>query len=100
MVQLLAPPEIVLGQPFNVSFSSETRVSGRLRLTRGTESLPFTLVWGEREPATGAGHRVRGKNVSLVVSDWGEHEVGTELVLRFEGVKLWLKVAAGPTTEA
>ena len=37
-------------------------------------------------------HRVRGRKGELRIVDWGEHPVGTELVLRFEGAKVWLKV--------
>ncbi len=97
MIEVVAPEEIVVGKPFEVSFSAEQRVSGRLRLTAGTEELSFTLtVLGDdgptKEPATGSSHRVRGKTGRFLVSDWGEHAVGDELVLRFEGVKRWMKV--------
>ena len=93
MLQLEAPETIVPGQPFTVRFQSETRVSGRLRLTHGTESLPFTLDREGREAVRSDGPRVRGKQGELVISDWGDHAPGTELVLRFEGAKVWLTVA-------
>ncbi len=94
VIQLNGEATIVLGQPFTVSFESEHRVSGRLRLTSGKEALSFVLERQGKEPVTGTGPRVRGKSGSLVIRDWGEHEAGTELVLRFEGAKLWLTVAA------
>ncbi len=47
-----------------------------------------------RDPVTSAGPRVRGRQGSYTIRDWGEHPVGAELVLRFEGAKRWLKVAA------
>jgi hypothetical protein len=40
----------------------------------------------------GTAHRVRGRTGRVLVSDWGEHAEGAELVLRFEGVKRWMKV--------
>jgi len=95
LVELIAPRQIILGQPFNFSFRSEARVAGRLRLTAGKDAVEFTLDRGDRPPETSAGHRLRGKQGSFQISNWGEHEVGAELVLRFEGQKLWLTVAAG-----
>jgi hypothetical protein len=92
LIELVAPSEIPLGQPFHVTFRSPTRVSGRLRLTKERDLVPFTLLREGRESVTGDSHRVRGKEGALVVKDWGEHAPGTELVLRFEGAKVWMKV--------
>lgn len=92
MVELVAPKTIELHKPFTVSFRSETRVAGRVRLTKGTEALEFTLVREGKEPVTSAGPRVRGKTASFEIREWGTHEAGTELVLRFEAAKLWLTV--------
>ena len=93
MVELTAPPQIVVGQPFTVSFRSEERVAGRLRLTAGTEALGFELRREGRDPVTSAGHRLRGREATVEIANWGEHESGTELVLRFEGAKVWIKVS-------
>jgi len=100
VVEVVAPEEIVVGVPFEVRYSAERRVSGRLRLTAGTELVPFTLTpLGKdgpvKAPMAGAAHRVRGKTGHFLVSDWGDHPEGAELVLRFEGVKRWMKVVAG-----
>jgi hypothetical protein len=94
MVEIVAKRTIVLGEPFDVAFRSEHRVSGRLRLTAGTEALSFVLERADREPVSGSGPRIRGKSGSFRIRDWGEHEPGAELVLRFEGAKLWLTVVA------
>ena len=91
MVQLNAPRTIVVGEPFSFAFESEERVSGRLRLTAGKEAVPFTLERPDRNE-TGPTHRIRGKKGTFRILDWGEHPLGTELVLRFEGAKLWLMV--------
>ena len=95
MTTLTAPESIVLGQPIEFSFSAEERVAGRIRLTAGTEAIPFRL---ERDPDTVSepkpGHRVRGRSGSFRIVDWGDHAVGSELVLRFEGAKVWMTVAA------
>ena len=40
-VVLSAPEQIATGTPIPFSFSSQTRVSGRVRLTHGTEALSF-----------------------------------------------------------
>ena len=96
MVTLEAPESIVTGKPFEVSFRTESRVSGRLRLTAGTEAVDFTLVRDGREPVPGNGQRLRGKSGSFIVADWGEHAIGDELVLRFEGAKAWLRVVGAP----
>lgn len=95
MVVLIAPETVVLGQPFAISFRSEERVAGRFRLTAGTEVVPFVLARPDRVDEASTGHRVRGRAGDFTVSDWGEHEVGAELVLRFEGAKRWMTVAAG-----
>ncbi len=88
-----APEQITNGMPIPFSFTSVTRVSGRVRLTLGTEALSFRLERGEGElSAPSSGHRVRGKTGAFKIVDWGEHSVGTELVLRFEGRKVWMKV--------
>ena len=91
-MQLFAPEIIVNGQPIIVSFESEHRVSGRLRLTLGTEALEFTLAREGRDPVRSAGPRLRGKKMSFSIEDWGDHAGGTQLVLRFEGAKAWLTV--------
>lgn len=92
-MKLNAPKTIVLGEPFPFAFESEERVAGRLRLTAGTDVVPFDLERPDRtERATT--HRIRGRQGTFRILDWGEHEVGTELVLRFEGAKLWLTVGA------
>lgn len=94
-LELQAPERITVGTPIPVRFSSDTRVAGRIRLTSGTEEVPFRLqpVGGEpSEPATG--HRVRGKSGDYTLVDWGEHPDGTELVLRFEARKIWMTVVA------
>ena len=93
---LTAPEQITAGEPISFSFTSETRVGGRIRLTAGTEALTYRLQneAGEiSEP--GAGHRIRGKAGAYSLLEWGEHAEGTELVLRFEGHKVWMKVTAG-----
>ncbi len=100
MIEVVAPAQIVVGQPFEVRFSAEKRMAGRLRLTSGTELVPFSLtVMGDdgplKPPVEGTAHRVRGKAGHFMVSNWGEHAEGVELVLRFEGVKRWMKVVAG-----
>ena len=92
MVELVSQKNIPLNEPFSVSFRSEDRVAGRVRLTKGTDPLTFTLVREGKEPVTSAGPRVRGRQGSFEIRDWGTHEVGTELVLRFEAAKLWLTV--------
>ena len=84
MIELRAPSEIVLGQPFEVSFSAEERVAGRLRITAGKDEVPFVLERVDREPVRAARHRVRGRSGEFVIRDWGEHPPGAELVLRFE----------------
>jgi len=92
--ELIAPETITLGSPIAFSFTSVTRLSGRVRLTSGTEVVSFRL---EKAPgdlsAPAPGHRVRGKTGAYSIHDWGEHAVGAELVLRFEGRKVWMKVA-------
>ena len=91
--ELKAPEQIFVGAPIVFSYSSDNRVSGRLRLTAGTEAVMFRL---QKEGADAgepdAGPRVRGKSGTFAISDWGQHEVGAELVLRFEGRKVWMKV--------
>jgi len=99
VIEVVAPEEIVVGQPFEVRYTAEKRVAGRLRLTAGTELVSFTLTaLGEggpiKEPVTSTAHRVRGRAGHFLVSDWGAQEAGSELVLRFEGVKCWMKVRA------
>ena len=93
MTTLTAPETIALGQPIEFSYAADQRVAGRIRLTAGTEAIPFRL---ERDPGTVSepkpGHRVRGREGSFRILDWGEHEVGAELVLRFEGAKAWMKI--------
>ena len=93
---LTAPESITVGQPIPFSFTSETRVGGRVRLTAGTEALTYRLQNEAGETSEpGAGHRVRGKSGPYALLDWGEHAEGTELVLRFEGHKVWMTVKAG-----
>lgn len=94
MIELVAPNTIHLGAPFPFAFKADERVAGRLRLTSGEDLVPFTLEREGRDPVTDTTHRLRGREGSFVIRDWGEHAVGTELVLRFEGRKLWLKVEA------
>ncbi|MCO4746695.1 MAG: hypothetical protein KC912_18010 [Proteobacteria bacterium] len=94
MVELTGPESIVLGQPFTLQFTSPARVSGRLRLTSGTDLVPFVLVREGRDPESSTAHRVRGKSAEFRIEDWGEHEPGVELVARFEGAKLWMRVTA------
>jgi hypothetical protein len=93
MVELQAPQTVASGVPFLFAFTSPTRVSGRLRLTAGTEAVAFILTKGEQVFEKSAGHRIRGKQGSFQVSDWGEHEPETEVVLRFEGAKAWIKIS-------
>jgi hypothetical protein len=94
VVELVAPNVITVGEPFLVAFEAQERVAGRLRITAGTEAIEFTLVREGREPARGTAHRVRGRSGSFQVRDWGEHAPGSELVLRFEGAKVWMTVQA------
>ena len=95
MVELTAPDTILVGHPFTVGFRSDTRVAGRIRITAGTEAISFVLERGDRPPESSAAHRVRGKQGTFRVRDWGEHPEGAELVLRFEGAKKWMTVARG-----
>lgn len=95
MIELVAPQTLTVGQPFLVAFRSPTRVAGRLRLTAGTELVPFVLEREGREPVKSTTHRVRGKEGSFRIADWGDHADGTELVLRFEGAKVWMTVGSG-----
>lgn len=95
MIELVAPQTLTVGQPFLVAFRSDTRVAGRLRLTAGTELVPFVLEREGRAPERATTHRVRGKEGSFRVLDWGDHAEGTELVLRFEGAKVWMTVGSG-----
>ncbi|MBT3219159.1 MAG: hypothetical protein HN348_08715 [Proteobacteria bacterium] len=99
MVKLIAPETVIIGEPFTVTFSSESRVAGRLRLTSGTEALPFVLDRGVRLEERAPGHRVRGKQGSFQILEWGEPTAGTEIVLRFEGAKAWIKVLASEDEE-
>ena len=92
LVELIAPKTVVSGEPFTVSFKSETRLAGRLRLTLGTEELPFVLDRGDRVEERAPSHRVRGRQGSFRVLDWGSPPGGTEVVLRFEGAKIWITV--------
>ena len=93
-MKLTAPNTLIAGEPFAFSFESETRVAGRLRLTAGTDLVSFTLTREGREPAAGTTHRIRGRSGGGEISDWGDHPEGTELVLRFEGAKVWMTVTA------
>ena len=98
--ELHAPDQITLGSPIAFRFSSETRVSGRIRLTSGTESVPFRLQREAGEPSeSAAGHRVRGKSGAFQIVEWGTHTVGAELVLRFEGRKVWMTVCEADPSE-
>lgn len=92
MVELMAPTTLTPGEAFTFGFRADQRVAGRLRLTAGTDLVPFTLHREGKEPTTGTTHRIRGREGSFSISDWGDHPAGTELVLRFEGAKLWLTV--------
>lgn len=94
MIELVAPPRIAVGQPISVAYRADARLAGRVRLTSGTALVPFTLVREGREPSTGTTHRIRGKEGVFEIRDWGEHPAGTELVLRFEGAKVWMTVDA------
>jgi len=92
VVELIAPKTVVSGEPFSVSFTSPTRVAGRLRLTLGKDALPFVLDRGDRVEERSAGHRVRGRRGTFRITDWGTPPAGSEVVLRFEGAKLWITV--------
>ena len=92
MIELNAPRTIVVGESFPFAFTAETRLSGRLRLTSGTEAVPFVLEREDRVNERSPSHRIRGKQGAFRISDWGDFPTGTELVLRFEGAKLWLTV--------
>jgi hypothetical protein len=94
-VDLQAPTTITSGTPIPFAYSAEHRVSGRVRLTSGKEALTFRLKnqAGELSEPT-SGPRLRGKHGSFHIVEWGEHPEGTELVLRFEGRKIWMKVSA------
>jgi len=94
MIELTAPESICNGEPIHVAFSAGERVSGRLRLTAGDTALAFTLKREGREPVTSDGPRVRGRSGALVLVGWPEQPVGSELVVRFEGAKCWIRVAA------
>ena len=94
MIELTAPDTIVLGQPFTFAYVSETRVAGRIRLTAGTEAVSFVLEREGRPPEAGTSPRVRGRAGTFQIRDWGDHPVDSELVLRFEGAKKWLRVVA------
>lgn len=93
MIQLTAPERIENGKPIHATYQADSRVAGRLRLTLGTDALEFTLSREGRDPVTSAGPRVRGRSGAFVITDWGDHASGTELVLRFEGAKCWMVVA-------
>lgn len=91
-MQLTADETVENGKPIHVRYSSEQRVSGRIRLTHGTERLTFTLLREGKEPVRGDGPRVRGREGELVLSEWGSVAPGEELVVRFEGEKAWVRV--------
>ena len=90
--ELFAPEHIQCGDAIVFGFTSDTRVSGRVRLTLGTEALPFKLDKDGTVSELGTGHRLRGKSGSCAIVEWGDHPAGTELVLRFEGKKIWMTV--------
>lgn len=93
MVKLTAPSEITVGEPIEMSFEADQRVAGRIRLTHGTELVSFRFAReGQDASESATAHRVRGRNGSFVLTDWGEHAAETELVLRFEGAKVWMRV--------
>lgn len=94
MIHLNAPAEITVGEPISMSYEADSRVAGRIRLTHGTELVSFRLA-REGQPASepATAHRVRGRAGAFVLSEWGEFPAGTELVLRFEGAKVWMTVA-------
>jgi hypothetical protein len=92
VIELVVPKTIELGKPFEATFSAKERVAGRLRLTSGNELVPFTLSREGKEAVRDSTFRIRGKSGAWHISDWGEHEVGCELVLRFEGAKGWMTV--------
>jgi hypothetical protein len=93
LLKLTAPERVVCAQPIPFSFEADQRVAGRVRLTRGTEELSFRLERdAERVSDPATGHRVRGRRGAFLIRDWGEHAVGEELVLRFEGAKVWMTV--------
>lgn len=94
MIRLTAPEEITSGQPIPVAFEADERVAGRVRITAGETALPFRLERGDRISDPAPGHRVRGRRGNFRILDWGEHAAGTELVLRFEGAKVWMTVAS------
>ena len=91
-MQLKADETVENGKPIHVRFEAEERVAGRLRLTHGTETLTFTLLREGRDPVRGDGPRVRGRAGELVLTEWGTVEPGDELVVRFEGEKVWIRV--------
>jgi hypothetical protein len=92
MIDLHAPETIDNGAPLHVRFEAEGRVSGRLRLTAGTEALEFTLLREGRDPVRGTDPRVRGRSGELVLTEWAEQPVGSEIVVRFEGAKRFVRV--------
>lgn len=94
MIELTAPETIQNGKPIHVHYRADQRIAGRLRLTAGTENLPFTLQREGRDPVQGDSPRIRGREGDLVMSDWPEQPVDTELVVRFEGAKCWVRVVA------
>lgn len=91
-MELTADETVENGKPIHIRYRADDRVSGRLRLTHGTERLTFTLQREGKEPVRGDGPRIRGKEGELVLSDWGTVEPGDELVVRFEGEKVWVRV--------
>lgn len=91
-MQLTADETVENGKPIHVRFESEARVAGRLRLTHGTDALTFTLLREGRDPVRGDGPRVRGRSGELVITEWGSVDAGEELVVRFEGEKVWVRV--------
>lgn len=97
MVKLTAPQIITPGQPIHVAYEADARVAGRVRLTAGTELVPYVLS-RPGHPATevGTAHRVRGRQGQFTLTDWGTHAAGAELVLRFEGAKAWMTVGDQP----
>ncbi len=92
MIELDVPETIENGTPLHVQFKADSRLSGRLRLTAGTEALEFTLLREGRDPVRGSDPRVRGRSGALVLTEWAEQPVGSEIVVRFEGAKAFVRV--------
>ena len=96
LITITAPSAARLGEPIPFEWKSPSRIAGRLRLTSGRDRVTFRLERDGTLSEPADQHRVRGRSGQYRIVAWGEHPVGSELVLRFEGVKVWLKVEAHP----